>query len=404
MINPAFNELAVYPFWRLAKLLEGVSKPEGIDEIALQIGEPKIPQPGFVAEIIAENSGKWGNYPPHPGTDTYRAACANWLTRRYGLPEGMIDGERNVLPCAGTKEALFHMGLLAVPRDRPTGNQKPYAVLVPNPVYQVYYGAAVFSGGEPYPIAAPASNNFMPDYVGLDTDILERTALVYLCNPSNPQGASGSMDYLTELIGLARQYGFVLVFDECYSEIYRGAPPIGGLQACQKLGGDLSNVLVLHSLSKRSSAPGLRCGFVAGDPDLIDAYRTIRSYASVAVPLPLLAAGEALWNDEAHVDVNRAHYADLFDMAKSILGHLPGFSSPPGGFYLWLDVGDGEAAALKLWRETAVKCMPGGYMAQDDPFNGENPAARYLRICLVHDKPTAQEALERIATVLVPGS
>ncbi|MDA0655658.1 MAG: aminotransferase class I/II-fold pyridoxal phosphate-dependent enzyme [Proteobacteria bacterium] len=400
MKNPAFDKLSVYPFWRLAKLLETEAKPSGMDEIALQIGEPKIPQPAFVAQIIAANAEKWGNYPPHPGTESYRAACANWLQRRYDLPDGMIDGERNVLPCAGTKEALFHMGLLAVPRDRPTGNQKPYAVLVPNPVYQVYYGAAVFSGGEPYPIAATAETNFMPDYAGLDPDILERTALCYLCNPANPQGACASLEYLTDLIKLARKHDFVLVFDECYSEIYRGAPPIGGLQACAELGGDLRNVVVLHSLSKRSSAPGLRCGFVAGDPELIDLYRTIRSYASVAVPLPLLAAGEALWNDEAHVDINRAHYADLFDMAESILGHLPAFTNPPGGFYLWLDVGDGEAAAVKLWREAAIRCMPGGYMAQDDPFTGENPAAKYLRVCLVHEKATAREALERISGVL----
>lgn len=400
MHNSAFEQLATYPFWRLAKLLENEPKAEGLDEIALQIGEPKIPPPAFVAETIAANAEKWANYPPHPGTESYRAACAGWLTRRYGLSEGMIDGESHVLPCAGTKEALFHMGLLAVPRDRPTGNQKPHAVLVPNPIYQVYYGAAVFSGGEPYPIAAPAENNFMPDYAGLDPDILERAALVYLCNPSNPQGASASMDYLTELIGLSRKHDFVLVFDECYSEIYRGVPPVGGLQACAHLGGDLDNVLVLHSLSKRSSAPGLRCGFVAGDPKLIDLYRTIRSYASVAVPLPVLAAAEALWNDEAHVDINRAHYEELFGMAERILGHVPGFTNPPGGFYLWLDVGDGEAAALRLWREAAVKCMPGGYMAQDDPFTGKNPVSQYLRVCLVHDTATAEEALNRIAKVL----
>jgi N-succinyldiaminopimelate aminotransferase len=199
---------------------------------------------------------------------------------------------------------------------------------------------------------------------------------------------------------MARKYDFVMVFDECYSEIYRGEPPIGGLEVCARMGGDMKNVLVLHSLSKRSSAPGLRCGFVAGDAELIELYRTVRSYASVAVPLPILAAAEALWNDEAHVETNRAHYAALFGMAEKKLGHLPGFSSPPGGFYVWLDVGDGEAAALKLWREAALRTMPGGYMAQNDPFTGANPADRYLRICLVHDLETAEEALDRVAGVL----
>ena len=400
MHNPAFDQLATYPFWRLNNLLEKVPKPDGFTELALQIGEPKIPPPDFLAEIIGENSSKWANYPPHPGTESYRAACASWLTKRYTLPEEMIDETANILPCAGTKEALFHMALLAVPRDPPKGSAEPYAVLVPNPVYQVYYGAAVFSGGKPYPISAPSDNNFMPDYAGVNPDILERTALVYLCNPSNPQGASASMTYLTELIALARKHDFVLVVDECYSEIYRRTPPIGGLQACAQLDGNMDNVLVLHSLSKRSSAPGLRCGFVAGDPKLIELYRTIRSYAAVAVPLPILAAGEALWGDEAHVDINRAHYENLFTAAEEILGHIDGFSNPPGGFYLWLDVGDGEETALRLWSEAGVKCMPGGYMAQNDPFTGFNPVSQYLRVCLVHDKVTAVEALERISTVL----
>ena len=400
MQNTAFNQLATYPFWRLNNLLENIPKPPNFDEIALQIGEPKIPPPKFVADIIAENARDWAKYPPHPGTESYRQACASWLTKRYKLPSGMINEHTNVLPCAGTKEALFHMGLLAVPRDPPVGKKSSYAVLVPNPVYQVYYGAAVFSGGEPYPISAPAENNFMPEYTKVNPSILERTALVYLCNPSNPQGTSASMTYLMDLIRLAREYDFVLVFDECYSEIYRKNPPIGGLQACVELGGSVKNVLVLHSLSKRSSAPGLRCGFIAGDPKLIELYRTIRSYASVAVPLPILAAGEALWSDEAHVAINRRHYEELFNIAGDILGHIDGFSNPVGGFYLWLDVGDGEEMALNLWRKTGVKCMPGGFMAQKDPFTGINPVSQYLRICLVHDKATVREALQRISRVL----
>jgi N-succinyldiaminopimelate aminotransferase len=240
----------------------------------------------------------------------------------------------------------------------------------------------------------------MPDYASIDRDTLARTAVLYLCNPGNPQGAVASTEYLESLIRMAREYGFAVVFDECYSEIYRGEPPVGALEVCARMGGDLSNVLVMHSLSKRSSAPGIRVGTVAGDPKLIDSYRTIRSYAGVAVPMPLLKAGERLLRDEEHVNRNRAHYAELFGMAERILGNTPGFSNPPGGFYLWLDVGDGEEATRRLWREAAVRVIPGGYMAQKDPVTGLNPGDPYIRIALVHDRNFAEEALSRIANVL----
>ncbi len=400
MLNPRITQLGIYPFWNLTRLLEDVPAPPDRVPLALHIGQPMLPTPPFVAETIARHKERWRAYPPHPGLAEYRAACAEWLIRRYGLEEGAVDPDRHVLPVAGTKEGLFHMALLCVPgADGRAGNAPP-AVLMPNPVYQVYYGAAVLSGAEPVAISATEDTGFMPDYATLDRDLLGRTAMAYLCNPANPQGMIADLDYLKALIRLAREYDFALVVDECYSEIYRGAPPPGALEACAALGEGFDNVLVLHSLSKRSNAPGLRCGFVAGDARLIEGYRTIRSYAAVAVPEPILEAGAALWRDEDHVEITRAHYRTLFALAERILGDLPGFYSPPGGFFLWLRVEADEAAAIRLWREAAVRTMPGSYMARDDYVTGVNPGLQYLRIALVHDPDTAEDGLTRIAEVL----
>ena len=400
MINPRLDQLGTYPFWRLQQLLENEPAPPGLEPLALHVGEPQLAPPRVVSETIAAQDRLWGRYPPHPGTPEFRAAVAGWLARRYGLPAGMIDGERNVLPCAGTKEGLFHMGLLTVAGAEFRTDGATPAVLMPNPVYQVYTGAAVFAGAEPIAVSATAETGFLPDYASLDRSLLARTALLFLCNPGNPQGAVADADYIASLIRLARKFGFVAVFDECYSEIYRGAPPVGALEVCAGMGGSLDNVLVLHSLSKRSSSPGLRCGFVAGDPALIDAYRAIRSYAGVAVPLPVLKAAEALYGDETHVAATRAHYAELFAMAERILGNTPGFAAPPGGFFLWLNTGDGEAATLRLWREAAVRVMPGAYMALPDFRTGENPGDRYIRVAMVHDAALAEQALTRMAQVL----
>jgi len=400
MINPQIHQMGTYMFWRLQQLLADEPSPAGLEPLALHVGEPQLPPPRFVSETIAAHDRLWGKYPPHPGTPEFRAAVADWLTRRYGLPAGMLDGERHVLPCAGTKEGLFHMGLLTVPGAAFRHDGATPAVLMPNPVYQVYTGAAAFAGAEPVAVSATAETRFLPDYASLDRELLQRTALLFLCSPANPQGAVADADYIASVIRLAREYGFAAVFDECYSEIYRGAPPVGALEVCAQIGGSLDNVLVMHSLSKRSSSPGLRCGFVAGDPALIDAYRTIRSYAGVAVPMPILKAAEALYADETHVAATRGHYAELFGMAERILGNTPGFAAPPGGFFLWLDTGDGEAAAVRLWREAGVRVMPGGYMASPDFRTGENPGDRYIRVAMVHNAALAEDALTRIARVL----
>ncbi len=330
------------------------------------------------------------------GTPAYRTACAEWLARRYRLPPGMIAGERHVLSLNGTKEGLFLVAAMAVPQEK--RGREP-VVLMPNPYYLVYNGAAQMAGAEPVFLDATSRTGFLPDLDAIPDAVLARTALFYLCSPANPQGAIASLDYLKQAIRLARAHDFVLAVDECYCEIYDKEAPPGALEACAALGGDLANVLIFHSLSKRSSAAGLRCGFVAGDAKLIELMNTLRSYGGAQVPLPIQAAATALWRDEAHVDANRALYRKKFDVAERVLKGRFGFYRPPGGFLLWLDVGDGEQAALTLWREAAVRTLPGAYIARPNA-RGENPGQRYIRVALVHDDATIEAGLSRMVQVL----
>jgi len=396
MINDRLDRIGDYPFDRLRALLDS-HKPNGAGPtLSLAIGEPQHPTPDMVRRVVDENAGLWNRYPPIWGAPEFRAAVAGWLARRYGLRDGMIDPDREIIPVSGTREALFLIALTVVPEA--IGGRQP-AVLMPNPFYQVYLGAAALSGAEPVCVPATAETGFLPDYAALEPELLDRTAMAYYCSPANPQGTVASLETLVGLVELARAHDFVVLFDECYSEIYHGAPPPGGIEACAALGGRLDNVLIFNSLSKRSSAPGLRSGFVAGDPALIAAFKRVRDYGGAPPPLPLLAAATALWQDEEHVRANRALYEAKFDLADSILGNRFGYARPEGGFYLWLDVGDGEAAALKLWRDAALRVIPGVYLARPGP-GGRNPGAGYIRCALVHDIETTEEALRRLANTL----
>ena len=297
---------------------------------------------------------------------------------------------------AGTKEGLYLLSGLVVPRRK--AGQRP-VVLVPNPYYLVYNGAATMAGAEAVFLDATRENGFMPDLAAIPREVLERTALFYLCSPANPQGTIASLDYLKQAILLARRYDFVLAVDECYAEIYDRAPPPGALEACAALGDGFDRVVVFHSLSKRSSAAGLRSGFVAGDPRLIGHFRHLRDYGGCQVPLPIQAAATALWQDEAHVEENRARYRRKFDIAEAAIGGRFGFYRPEGGFFLWLDVGDGEAAALRLWREAAIRVLPGGYTARASEGR-DNPGSPYIRLAIVHDEATLETAFARIRRVL----
>ena len=394
-LNARLDALGDYSFDRLRALLLYVDPPAGLDPIALSVGEPQHAPPAFLAETIAAEAAGWSKYPLIKGTEAARGAIATWLTRRYALPDGMIDPETMVVPVSGTREALFMIALAAISEEK--NGQKP-VVLMPNPFYQVYLGAAVMAGAEPVLVPADKEYGFLPDFAGLPEETLARAALAYYCSPANPQGAIASLDTLKTLVELARAHDFLLVSDECYSELYYGDPPAGAVEACAALGGSMENVAVMNSLSKRSSAPGLRFGFAAGAPDLIQQFARLRDYGGAPPPLPLLAAATALLSDEDHVIANRAAYAEKYVIAEDILGGRLGYYTPEGGFYLWLDVGDGEAAAKRLWGEAGVRVIPGEYLARE--ANGHHPGAGYIRIALVHDKNTTVEALTRLANVL----
>lgn len=394
-INSRLARLADNPFARLGALLADIRPRVNAAPVMMSVGEPQHETPALAARILAESATLWNRYPPMQGTPEYRAACAAWLKRRYHLPAGMITAEQHVLALSGTKEGLFQVGLLAVPE---TKAGKTPVVLLPNPHYLVYTGAPVMAGAEVVALDATAETRFLPDLDAIPADRLERCALFYLCTPANPQGAVASRAYLEKAIKLAREWDFVLAVDECYCEIYDAAAPPGALEAALALGGDLRNLLVFHSLSKRSNAAGMRCGFVAGDADLIARFQHLRSYGGAQVPLPLQLAATALWQDEAHVEANRALYRRKFDIAEARLAGRFGFYRPSGGFFLWLDVGDGEEAAKLLWREAAVRALPGGYIAHDQQSG--NPGRRYIRLALVHDDATVATGLDRLSQVL----
>ena len=396
--------LAEFPFRRLAALLAGVEPGQGGAPAAdLSIGEPKHAPPPLLAETVAANAHLWNRYPPVGGTPEFRAAVAGWLERRFGLPGGAVDPERNVLPLAGTKEGLFLLPAALPPAAAGRGDGRPPAVLMPNPVYAVYYGAAVMAGCEPVLMPAARETGFLPDLDALPADLLARTALLHLCSPANPQGAIADGAYLDRAVALAREHGFVLAVDECYSEIFDREPPPGALEAALRDGGDFRNVLDFNSLSKRSSAAGLRSGFVAGDPALLARLMRLRAYAAAVQPLPLMAAAAALWRDEGHVAESQARYRAKIDAAEQALEGRLGFYRPAGGFFLWLNVGDGEAASLRLWREAGIKTLPGAYLGAA-PDGSPNPGDPYLRVALLDEPEQLTRSLARLAAVLTTSS
>ena len=290
MLNGRLGALPDYPFERLRALLDPLPPAAGRDVIPMSLGEPQHPYPEIVARTLADGAHLYGKYPPIAGTPEFREAVVDWLNRRYGLARGLLERDRSVLPLSGTKEGLFLAAFVAVPPEKAGGQP---AVLMPNPFYQCYAGAAVAAGAEPVYVPARREADFLPDFAALPEALLARTALVYLCTPANPQGTAASPDYLAGLLQLARRFDFVLAVDECYAEIYTGAPPTGALAAAQALGGGLDRLLVFHSLSKRSNVPGLRSGFVAGDAELIQPFRRLRDYGGAAVPRRGARRGES---------------------------------------------------------------------------------------------------------------
>lgn len=386
------------PFSRLRQLLDGVP-PGHAQPIDLTLGEPRETMPAFVAAKISEAEALFAKYPPIRGSDELRRAIADWIERRYRITG--IDAAREILPCNGSREGLFYAAFPAVGRKRvPTGRP---AILMCNPFYQAYLGGALAAGAEPVFLNATAETGHLPDLDALEADpeLLARTAAFYLCSPANPQGAVAEPAYIERALKLARTYDFMLFFDECYSEIYSGAAPTGGLEVAARTPERFRNLLVFNSLSKRSNLPGLRSGFTAGDAAFLDTLFEVRNLVGPQMPGPTQHASAAVWAEEQHVTANRQAYRAKYDVADAVLGTRFGYRRPPGGFFLWLDMsglGNGENAALTLWKRFGVKVIPGAYLAQAGR-DGTNPGAPYVRVALVHDAETIRQALERFVHV-----
>lgn len=392
MLTDRLARLSDYPFARLRVLLDGLDPPDPDRAVTLSIGDPQHPLPALALEALDAHGHLWNRYPPLQGTEAFRAAATAWLMRRFGLPAGLVDADTAILPVSGTREALFMLAQLVVPRDK--AGAVP-AVCLPNPFYAVYEGAAVMAGAQPVFLDAFADTGFLPDLDALEErpGLLNRLALLYVCSPANPQGAIADRAWLARALALARHHDFVLAVDECYADIYDVEAPPSALEVA---GGSLDHLVVLHSLSKRSNAAGLRAGFLAGDPGIVQAFIRLRAYSAAGMPLPVQAAAAALWQDETHVVENRALYRGKIDGAESVFGDRLGFYRPPGGFFLWLDVGNGEAAARALWAEAGLKVLPGAYLTRPggDSVNRGRP---YIRVALVHDRAVLAEALPRLA-------
>lgn len=382
------------PFVRLAELL--ANDHPGKPPINLSVGEPQHSVPAFVGPVIAAHIAEFGRYPAGKGTERFRQAVSAWLVRRFDLPRP-LDAEREVLVLNGTREGLF-LAAIAARRWVPNRSGRP-AILVPNPFYAAYSAGAEAAGCEPVFLPSTAATGFLPDLSSLNDELLARTVAMYLASPSNPQGAVAAKSYLEHLAGLARRFGFLVFADECYCEIYSRNPPAGMLAAA---GPDFANVVVFHSLSKRSSLPGLRVGFAAGDARFLSAYLELRNIAAPQVPVPAQEVGIAAYGDETHVAENRRLYAAKFDVADQIIGDRYGYRRPAGGFFLWLDVADwggSEQVTQRLWREAGLRVLPGRYIARDQP-DGGNPGADYIRVAMVQDETTTAEALHRLVNVL----
>ncbi len=395
MFKSRFDDLPPSPFRRLASLLDS-APPQRDPVIDLSIGEPRHAMPEFVGDILARGLADFSRYPPAHGTEDLRKAIANWISRRYGVG-AFVDPARHIIPVSGTREALYNIAPVIIAEN---ADPKP-AVLIPNPFYQTYATAAVSAGAEPVLLAATRDTGHLPDLEAISPDLLARTAAFYLCTPANPQGVTAPMDYLKRAIGLAREHGFVLLVDECYSELYANAPPTGAVEAAADMGDGLSNIVIFNSLSKRSNLAGLRSGFCAGDENIMASFLKFRNIAAPQVPLPVQAVSAAVWADEKHVEASRDLYRQKYAMAADIVRDISQDKAPTSGMFLWLDIGerDAERTALSLWSISGVKVIPGNYLALDMP-DGSNPGAGYIRIALVHDLSTTRDALTRIAATI----
>jgi len=396
-VNPHLDSLHPYPFEKLRQLFAGVTPNPDLAPISLGIGEPKHPTPAFIQKALTHSLAGLAVYPTTHGGEPLRTAIAGWLERRYGIPP--LDPATMVLPVNGSREALFAIAHCTVDASKPDA-----LVVCPNPFYQIYEGAAYLSGAQPWFVNSEPARNFGCDYGSVPDEVWQRVQLLYVCSPGNPTGAVLSLDDWRDLFALSDRHGFVIAADECYSEIYFGAaPPLGALEAAHQLGRSggeqpYKNLIVFSSLSKRSNVPGMRSGFVAGDPRLLKTYLLYRTYSGGAMSPIVQAASIAAWNDEAHVQENRNLYKEKFSLITPLLRQVMDVELPDAGFYLWADVrrsglSDTEFAR-GLYAEYNVTVLPGSYLARD--AHGTNPGRNRIRMALVAGVDEGLEAANRI--------
>ena len=396
-MNGRLDLLTAYPFERLARLKAGIAPPASLPHIAMSIGEPKHAPPAFVIEALQRSLGRLDSYPATVGLPEMRAACAGWLARRFDV---RVDPDTMVLPVNGTREALFSF-VQALVR---TGAADKPVVAMPNPFYQIYEGAAMLAGAQPVFLNTFAAQRFQPDLEAVPADVWKRCDVLFLCSPGNPTGSVLSLEFLRQALALADTHDFVIASDECYSELYRddASPPPSLLQAALSAGHDrFQRCVVFHSLSKRSSVPGLRSGFVAGDPAILKPYLLYRTYHGCAMPVPTQLASIAAWSDDAHAAANRALYREKFARVLPILQPLLDVTEPDGAFYLWPEVGrDDEAFTRELFATQNLTILPGSYLARDT--RAGNPGRRRVRISLVAPVDECVAAAHRIRAFMAP--
>lgn len=392
-MNPLLSLLQPYPFERLRQLFAGVTPSAAHHAISLGIGEPRHATPPFIQEALAANLAGLASYPSTAGDPSLREACAGWMQRRYRIP---VNPATQVLPVNGSREALFAFAQTVVDPTRAGAT-----VVCPNPFYQIYEGATLLAGATPYYAPSDPARNFAVDWDSVPEEVWQRTQLLFVCSPGNPTGAVMPLPEWEKLFALSDRYGFVIASDECYSEIYfRDEPPLGGLEAAAKLGrSDYRNLIAFTSLSKRSNVPGLRSGFVAGDAALIKAFLLYRTYHGSAMGPAVQAASVAAWNDEVHVEENRALYRQKFAQVTPMLAEVMDVRLPDAGFYLWAKVPDALGMsdaefAQALLAQYNVTVLPGSYLARDS--GGANPGAQRVRMALVAETAECAEAASRI--------
>jgi N-succinyldiaminopimelate aminotransferase len=393
ILNPRLSLLQPYPFERLRQWCADVTPNPAHALIDLSIGEPRHPTPALLTAALAAGMNGLANYPMTVGPRALRASIAAWLARRHGLQA--LDPESEVLPVLGSREALFAFAQTVIDPRRPGAT-----VLMPNPFYQIYEGAALLAGAEPYCVNALVANGFAPGWRDLPDEVWARTQLVYVCSPDNPTGRVTTRDEWALLFELSDRHGFVIAADECYAEIHfdEANPPVGALAVAQAMGrAGFPRLVAFGSLSKRSNAPGLRSGYVAGDAALLKAFLLYRTYHGSAMSGAVAAASIAAWSDEAHVVANRAEYAAKFAGLQPRVARVLPCAMPDAAFYLWARTPIDDAIfAKRLLAEQAVKVLPGSFLARE--AHGTNPGRGYIRIALVAARDECAEAVDRIVT------